>query len=939
MEHFFVPTRATVPTAARVLVLAPHPDDEVFGCGGTVARMAAAGSTIEVVVLSRPADDTMAETRRAESARAAAILGYPAPEGWTYQDGTLVGAIDLADRLADVLRARRPDLVFAPSPWEMHRDHRAVCEAVVTAFRDAEYRGRLAFYEVGQPLQPDTLVDITPVLEAKRAAMQVFESQLAVQDYARHIEALNAYRSYTLPRETRAAEAFLVLAGHEVPGALSRCPPDRVSAAVWSAERAVARCQADVDRLGAELAAVRGSTSWRVTRPLRAASAAAGRARVRLARLSAGSVGAIGAGWSRRLAALEADLEDSAPARRPAIGGTPDAGAGAAPRPDWVTVSQTRDGVRARVRVVVLVSPEAGLSAAMADALSALDYPRDRLDLVVVSPSETGAGADALVARLSAGGWAASVVAVPPKARDRARALNRILTGDPDAAFVLMLAGDAVPAPDTLSRLVAIATADAPDVASWEARTVPGERRLHYDPVSWETAASEHACTLLRVAAVRAVGGYDPAVSSAGAAMDLSLRLRRAGHRLRYCPVATVARPVSGDQGPGDEGPGDEGPGEDDPGGDGGRDADRAAWAVPSLRAASDAALMRLRCGSPHDGLLGLVLLRQAVLAAWGAGQRRACVAHLARLAGPLLRAAVGARARARRTPDPARPPVRFFGLDVDLRRRDRARCTVPPDPAETAPLVSVITRTHGDRGWLLGQAGLSVLQQTYPALEWIVVEDTGAAASGDGPSGIRRVVDALARHSGRPVRYETTPRRGRSAAGNHGLAVARGRWCLFLDDDDLLYADHVETLAARLRAEPSLVAAYGLAWTVACDIDGAAARIDETAWFVDPWQIQAYDEAALHHQNFMPIQSVLFERRLFEARGGFDESLDLLEDWDLWRRYAAGHAFGFVDKVTSLFRRPADSVRLAVRQTALLGAYDDVKRRTDAAVAQMAGP
>ena len=67
------------------------------------------------------------------------------------------------------------------------------------------------FYEVGTPLVPNFLLDITPVWTSKKQAMQCFGSQQAAQDYARHIEGLNAFRTYTLDAEVKYAEGFFLL--------------------------------------------------------------------------------------------------------------------------------------------------------------------------------------------------------------------------------------------------------------------------------------------------------------------------------------------------------------------------------------------------------------------------------------------------------------------------------------------------------------------------------------------------------------------------------------------------------------------------------------------------------------------------------------------------------------------------------------------------------
>lgn len=223
MESNLIPYHAvTAIPAQRVLVLAPHPDDEVFGCGGTICKHVDGGTDVDVIVLTDGALYADPAVRCAESTRAAKLLGYGTPEFWGYPDGGLQASDDLVQRLADRIAQTGTDLVFAPSPWELHPDHQQTQVLAVKVAMKSSPDLRLAFYEVGAPLQPNLLVDITTATETKLAAMRCFESQLLHQDYLAHIQALNCYRTYTLPRQVLAAEAFWILPSSEL---------DRVS---WS---------------------------------------------------------------------------------------------------------------------------------------------------------------------------------------------------------------------------------------------------------------------------------------------------------------------------------------------------------------------------------------------------------------------------------------------------------------------------------------------------------------------------------------------------------------------------------------------------------------------------------------------------------------------------------------------------------------------------------
>ena len=217
MESDLIPYSACTALLARAaLVLAPHPDDEVFGCGGAIASHGLLGQPVCVVVLTDGALYGDALTRQDESLAAAAVLGYGLPEFWAYPDRGLVYSEALVQRLVDKIAATGSDLVYAPSPWEIHPDHRQTNRLAIEAVRRSAAHVRLAFYEVGAPLRPNVLLDLTPLMAIKEAAMRCFGSQLQQQDYVGHIQALNRYRSYTLSAAVTSAEAYWVLTAQEL---------------------------------------------------------------------------------------------------------------------------------------------------------------------------------------------------------------------------------------------------------------------------------------------------------------------------------------------------------------------------------------------------------------------------------------------------------------------------------------------------------------------------------------------------------------------------------------------------------------------------------------------------------------------------------------------------------------------------------------------------
>ncbi len=225
MEHLLTPYTAVTHIGRGVaLVLAAHPDDEVLGCGGAILRHVDTGDPIHVVILTDGGhredaggdpDDYIAQ-RQQESRDAAALLGYGAPTFWGLPDRGIEYGERLVSRLVTAIRSIEADLVYAPSLFELHPDHRTLGMAAAEAVRRCGRARRLVLYEISAPLRPNLLLDISDLVERKRAAIACFASQLERQRYDDHILALNRFRTYTLPKEVIAAEGYLVVTAEEL---------------------------------------------------------------------------------------------------------------------------------------------------------------------------------------------------------------------------------------------------------------------------------------------------------------------------------------------------------------------------------------------------------------------------------------------------------------------------------------------------------------------------------------------------------------------------------------------------------------------------------------------------------------------------------------------------------------------------------------------------
>jgi len=224
-EKVFIPykTDRSVPKG-KMLVFAPHPDDEIFGCGGAIIRHVQNGDAVKVVIVTDggfPVVESQKtpnypEIRKKESFIAAKILGYGKPDYLDFKDGFLKADEKLIDRLHQIIVEFRPLNIYLPAETEIHPDHLELNKAAIEAVKRLPRNVNLFFYEIGQPLLPDFFLDISYLQPTLDRAMDCFKSQLAVQDYKTHIRSLHAYRSFTLGKDVKFAEAYRIMKSDEL---------------------------------------------------------------------------------------------------------------------------------------------------------------------------------------------------------------------------------------------------------------------------------------------------------------------------------------------------------------------------------------------------------------------------------------------------------------------------------------------------------------------------------------------------------------------------------------------------------------------------------------------------------------------------------------------------------------------------------------------------
>ncbi len=209
-------------------------------------------------------------------------------------------------------------------------------------------------------------------------------------------------------------------------------------------------------------------------------------------------------------------------------------------------------------------------------------------------------------------------------------------------------------------------------------------------------------------------------------------------------------------------------------------------------------------------------------------------------------------------------------------------------------PAVSVIMPAYNVAPYI-GEAIASVLAQTFADLELLVVDD-GAT------DGTAAIADGYAARD-RRVRVLRQANAGISAARNHALRLARGAVFAILDSDDAWDPAFLETHMAILAARPDIDVVTGNAVFLGSSLDGQPAR----PW-PDPRPAPTL-AGILADETAIFIMSI-FRRRVYDAIGGFDESLRTNEDYDFWLRAAhAGFVFHRHDRPLGRYRRRDDSL------------------------------
>jgi LmbE family N-acetylglucosaminyl deacetylase len=217
---FVRPVVIKAPFGKSMLIVAPHQDDEVIGCGGALALQLRSGNAAAVVVLQDGADEhdevgmsrqALMELRNDESRKSAETIGLKPPRFLNHAR-LAESAPQASEEMRGIIVERKIDALFVPFVLDAHPDHRSANYILADALKSVSWNVRIFGYEVWGLCIPNILVVIDSVMEEKMRMLSCFSYANGAVDYVHSTRGLNMYHSRMLGAgECRYAERFFEL--------------------------------------------------------------------------------------------------------------------------------------------------------------------------------------------------------------------------------------------------------------------------------------------------------------------------------------------------------------------------------------------------------------------------------------------------------------------------------------------------------------------------------------------------------------------------------------------------------------------------------------------------------------------------------------------------------------------------------------------------------
>jgi len=892
------------------LILSPHPDDETIGMGGTIAKAVSRGIEVYVVELTSGERGGDPDVRKSEVVKALSILGVPSenilfadfPEG-----SILEKEAEFKDLLGRLFDKVNPITLFVPSPFEYHPDHRAVSILTARWIKENESLFKLhhllGFYEITRASETNFIVCIDDTVRVKVKAIKVFSSQPELKKYLRVSLGINRARTYSV-NHCKFAEAFFLNPVKEFDRLffnIVRYFDGYLEGDFVEVLRELKEKDKYVEELKSEI--------WNLKQEYRTEVlkrddliARINKEKEKLEK-TIKILNKEKQKLEERILHLEREIHDLQ-------------------NTIWWKLAQTFYSLRDRLfpeetfrRRCYNVLKKMIYMAVNRDFKQPFFYLKDKILLGIKSEMESKFSTeipcftDMLTVKklesveVSSSEDVAVVVVVYNNSREELkRFLDSLKSAEAyirelvvvdnsddrgleeffylnspvkvkyvktdsnigfgrgvnlgvkhaESEFILVINPDTEVRDGAVSLLLKTLLLHE-DVGLVEALQFPYEHPKYYNPVTLEPVWASGCCFLVRKGVFEELGGFDENIFLYAEDVDLSWRLKASGYKIKYMPAAQVYHDFT---------------------------AERSS--LHKYNPLSNLYL-RLKYGYP---------LREWFLLYIGKGVFSADVVRY-------FKSGVRARKKLKGCDFDVYFDRSSFGYEP-FRRRG---FDVPILELKHFPRVTVVVRTHNRRE-LLRRALTSVANQTYKNIEVIVVEDKTQVAYD-----VVRDFDEL------DVRYFRVSE-GRTRALNKGVEEATGKYVMFLDDDDVIFADALQLLVSHAENRG---ASFVYGGSIKFETD------DKIKGVLKYGYCEPFDRDRMMRENFVPMGSFIISKELADRVGPFDETLEYLEDWDFIRRAAKIEDFLFVPKDVLIYCVPQSKSLFLKRQEKLDEAYEKV--------------
>jgi LmbE family N-acetylglucosaminyl deacetylase len=205
-----------------ILVLSPHPDDDIIACGGTIYRSVKAGAEVVTIYLTdgrkgnpRYPENELIRLREEEARRACEIIGVKRPIFMANIDGELSDSVENQDMLYNIFKEYEPDAVILPFFLDNHHDHSMTNTLILQLLKRYKLSFTCYAYGIWSPIVPNVLLDITDIINIKRKALSVFKTQMEVFDLIDVSLSLSRYYAFTHGNGKGYYEGFIVCSANE----------------------------------------------------------------------------------------------------------------------------------------------------------------------------------------------------------------------------------------------------------------------------------------------------------------------------------------------------------------------------------------------------------------------------------------------------------------------------------------------------------------------------------------------------------------------------------------------------------------------------------------------------------------------------------------------------------------------------------------------------